>query len=400
MEEYFLQFDPVSLGLLGFCAVLLLVQLIVILIFHGRLAWYRGCANAADASRAATSPLPPLSVIISTRNQEHQLKSNLEAVLTQKYPVFEVVVVNDRSEDDTKWVLRDLELAHPHLKVVEIAEHVLSRQGKKFGVAMGIKAAQYDHVVLTDVDCTPASDQWLLHMGAAFAGSDSDGKTKKSASKTQIVIGYVPLQRRKGFLSTLIRFDHFYRSINYLAAALGRRAYMALGQNLAYEKELFFKGKGFASHIHVQAGYDDLFVNQHATRRNTRIVIHRDAHVWKPMPASSEAFFRERRLQREASRLYLGHHKFRLNMQCLMNVLFYLALLGTALWEPRLWPVLLGIYLLRLAFQFIIYMLIGRRLRVTRMFWFLPILDFIHTFHLGFRWYGRAKKSDGTLGSF
>src|SRR5690554_5276473 len=358
MEEYFLQFDPVSLGLLGFCAVLLLVQLIVILIFHGRLAWYRGSAGsasgvagssadgargdgeadgsganagagvagvsaadgaitAADASRAATAsrvsptasrvsptataPLPPLSVIISTRNQELQLKSNLEAVLTQKYPVFEVVVVNDRSEDDTKWVLRDLELAHPHLKVVEIAEHVLSRQGKKFGVAMGIKAAQYDHVVLTDVDCTPASDQWLLHMGAAFAGSDSDGKTKKSASKTQIVIGYVPLQRSKGFLSTLIRFDHFYRSINYLAAALGRRAYMALGQNLAYEKELFFKGKGFASHIHVQAGYDDLFVNQHATRRNTRIVIHRDAHVWKPMPASSEAFFQERRLQREAS---------------------------------------------------------------------------------------------------
>lgn len=397
MEEYFLQFDPLSLGLLGLCAVLLFAQLCVILIFHGRLAWFRSgssgakagaVASSLDDSAEAATNLPPLSVIISTRNQEEQLRSNLEAVLTQKYPLFEVVVVNDRSEDDTKWLLRDLELIHPHLKVVEIAEHVLSRQGKKFGVAMGIKAAQYDHVVLTDVDCTPASDQWLYHMGAAFGGS------------TQIVLGYVPLQRRKGFLSTLIRFDHFYRSINYLAAALGRRAYMALGQNMAYEKELFFQGKGFASHIHVQAGYDALFVNQHATRRNTRIVIHRDAHVWKPMPATSEAFFLQRRLQREATRLYLGRHKFRLNVQFLMNVFFYLALIGTAVWEPRLWPVLAGIYLFRLILQFIIYMLIGRRLRVTRMFWFWPILDLIHTFHLGFRWYGRAKKSDGTLGSF
>lgn len=383
MEEYFLQFDQWTLVLLGLCVFFLLMQLFVIVIFHGRLAWFK------NPPAASASTLPPLSVIISTRNQQDQLQSNLEAVLAQKYPQFEVVVVNDRSEDETKWLLRDLALEYPHLKVVDIAEHVLSRQGKKFGVAMGIKAAQFDHIVLTDVDCTPATDRWLTHIGAAF-----------DSPQTEIVLGYVPLERRKGFLNTLIRFDHFYRSISYLAAALGRGAYKGLGQNMAYLKDLFFQGKGFASHIHVQAGYDKLFVNQHATRRNTQIVIHRDAHVWKPMPASGEAFFLNRQLHREASRLYRGRHKFRLNMQMLSGVLFYLALIGTAIWEPTLWPVLLGIYLLRLILQFIIYMIIGRRLRVTRMFWFLPVLDLIHCFHLGFLWYGRARKSDGTLGSF
>lgn len=390
MEEYFLQFEGWILLPLGFCAVLLLTQLFIILVVHGPLAFHKSksIVEPNDQNPSDQVALPALSVIICTRNQENELKLNLISILEQQYPRFEVIVVNDRSDDDTKWVLRDLQALHPQLKVVEIAEHVLSRQGKKFGVAMGIKAAEFDHVVLTDVTCTPSSDRWLLHLG-----------TNLMYEGAEIVLGYVPLQRKKGGFSKLIRYAHFQLSVDYLAAALRGNAYMGLGQNMAYAKELFFQGKGFASHIHVSAGYDELFVNQHARHGNTRLAIHKDAHVWKPMEVSAEAFFIQRNLQREAARLYKGWDKFKLNLQVFSTVLFYVMLTAMVLAVPSTWPLVVGAYALRLLIQYLIYLPIAGKLRITRMMWFLPVLDLLHTFYLGLHWYGGAKKTNGALWS-
>src|SRR5690606_33138302 len=146
---------------------------------------------------------------------------------------------------DTKWILRDLSAQYPRLKTVEIAEHVTSQSGKKFGVAMGIKAAQYEHIVLTDVDCEISSKHWLSHLAAGFIDN------------RRIVLGYVPLKRKSGFLNALIRYEHFLRSVDYLSNALKGQAYTGFGQNMAFHKPLFFEGKGYAAHMHVPTGHDE-----------------------------------------------------------------------------------------------------------------------------------------------
>lgn len=356
--------NVILLGLAGFS---LLIQLYFILFIHGRLAFHKSKA----LSDTDLQELPALSVILCTRNEEHVLRDNLESILNQDYPDFEVIVVNDRSEDDTKWYLKDLSVEFKHLKAVEIAEHVLSTSGKKFGVAMGIKAAQHENLVLIDADCTPSSDQWLQHIGAAFG------------NQKEIVLGYVPLKRKKGFLNALIRFEHFIKSVDYLSFALKKNAFMGLGQNMAFAKSLFFKGKGFAAHIHVKSGYDELFVNQHATRNNTVIVIHKDAHIWKPMPRTFESYSIQRKFRKQATALFKGNHRFLLNLQALSAVLFYLSLLALVIIQPLTWPVAIAAYLFRLLIQYLIYIPIAGKLRITRMLWFLPVLDLFHTFYLG-----------------
>ncbi len=368
MDAYFLLLDQAGYFLFGGCLLLLLVQLYFILLIHGKLAFHK-TRNAESIRNDPAGPPLPLSVIICTRNHEQHLRDNLAAILEQDYPDFEVIVVNDRSEDDTKWLLRELEAAHPRLKVVEIAEHVLSQQGKKFGVAMGIKAATHEHLVFTDVDCIPATDQWLRHLSAGFT----------IGSGKEIVLGYVPLKRKKGLQSAMIRFGHFYQSINYLAFALNKNAYMGLGQNMAYSKELFFRGKGFASHIHVSSGYDDLMVNQHATRKNTAIAIHREAHVWRPMPKSQEEYRIQQKLHKQAVSLYRGKHRFQLKLQAVSAFLFYCGLLALLAYAPGAWPFVLGTYLIRLLVQYAIYIPIGRKLRITRTLWFLPVMDVLHS---------------------
>lgn len=369
MDQYLSLLDPVSYILLGGCLVLLLVQFYFILLVQGKLAFHKTRDAETLKSDPGINPVP-LSVIICVRNNEQNLHENLPAILEQDYPDFEVVVVNDRSEDDTKWVLRDMEAAYPRLKVVEIAEHVLSQQGKKFGVAMGIKAATHDHLVFTEIDCIPATDQWLAHLSAGFSGGN------------EIVLGYVPLKRKKGVQSALIRFEHFYRSINFLSFALNKNPYMGLGQNMAYSKELFFRGKGFASHIHLSSGYDDLMVNQHATRNNTAIAIHKEAHVWKPMPNSVEDYRINRKLRKQAMGLYRKKHRFQLKLQAVSAFLFYVGLLVFLAYNPSLWPLVLGIYLMRLLMQYAVYIPIGRKLRITRTLWYLPVMDALHSFKL------------------
>jgi biofilm PGA synthesis N-glycosyltransferase PgaC len=91
--------------------------------------------------------LEPISVIICAKNELENLKQNLLPFLEQDYPDFEVVVVNDCSNDGSDWFLRDLSLQHKNLKVVTINDHPRFKHGKKFAVTLGIKAAKNENLV-------------------------------------------------------------------------------------------------------------------------------------------------------------------------------------------------------------------------------------------------------------
>ncbi len=348
-----------SLYVIGGLGVLMLViQLYFILFIHGKLALLK------VTNEIVQQDLPPVSVIIWTRNEEDLLKQNLESILNQDYPDFEVVVVNDRSEDDSKWYLQELSAKYKRLHVTEIADHVLSRQGKKFGVAIGIKAAKHQHLVFTNADCRPASDQWLRHFGGGFLDQS-----------TEIILGYAPITKKKGLGNAFSRLLHYFRSINYLAFAVAGKPFSGAGQNLAFNKDLFFKGKGFASHIHVTSGYDELFVNQHATSHNTRVVVSPEAHVWQPSPKDAKDRKTRRNQDSAVFHQYKSVHKFMLNMQALTWLLWYVLLIVFILLFPQLWEWAVGVYVFRMLMAYLVYFPIARKLRITKMLWFFPILD-------------------------
>ncbi len=359
--ELFNQITGIAFFLLvGTCGLLLVFQLYYLLFVYSRLAFYK---KTPKQGKTAT---PPLSVIICARNEEENLRQNLSKILNQDYPQFEVILVNDFSEDDTKWLLKELCGQYHHLKVVEIAEHVRLKHGKKFAVTLGIKGAQYEHLVLTDADCVPQSDQWLRHMASAFG----DGE--------EIVLGYSPYIKKPGFLNTLIRFETFHTAMSYLSYALKGNAYMGVGRNLGYTKSLFFRGKGFAAHMHIPSGDDDLFVNQNATPHNTTICIHAEAQVWSEPKATFLAYSRQKTRHAGASKAYKSSHRRMLTTQLTSAFLFYVFAILTVTLYPQYWYVPLGIYLFRLFVQVIIYFPIMRKLQVKGLIWGLPVLDAVY----------------------
>ena len=209
--------------------------------------------------------LEPISVVICAKNEDENLTEFLPRVLTQDYPNFEVIVVNDCSWDNTENVIDEFAKIFPNLKKVSIKEDAYYKHGKKFAILVGIKATTHNKMVFIDADCYPASDQWLKEMAMGFG------------APKEIVLGYGAYEKQKGFLNKLIRFDTFMIATNYLSAAIKGKAYMGVGRNLAYTRELFYKQKGFSNHYHINSGDDDLFVNHAATKDNVNVVIDKNA---------------------------------------------------------------------------------------------------------------------------
>lgn len=348
----------VLLSLLSIC---FLIQLYYIL-KQRRLAFYH---PDTELKRSVI----PVSVIISARNEERNLAENLPGILEQNYPDFEVVVVNDCSHDDSEEVLKELGKKYPRLKVVTVTENDRFKTGKKFALTMGIKAAKNEHLLFTDADCKPASTDWISRMASNF----TDG--------AEIVLGYAPYYPAGNFVNALIRFETIRTGGNYLSYALAGDPYMGVGRNLAYTKTLFFSNKGFASHMHIFSGDDDLFVNENATPDNTAVELNPDAFTFSPAKTTFGALYRQKRRHMGVGKLYKGRHRRMLSLDAITGFLFYVLLAACLIF--RAFPlVALSLYGIRLVCQLIIYYKIFGKLNGKNLIWYLPVFDLVYYIYL------------------
>ncbi|GGH77311.1 glycosyltransferase [Phaeocystidibacter marisrubri] len=242
--------------------------------------------------------LPPVSVIVVGRNEAENFKKYLPTILHQDYPNFEVIAVNDMSSDDSIDVLEEMQKEHDHLRIVRVPENDHFWHGKKYGLALGIKAAQNEHLLLTDADCYPSSPDWIREMISGFMG----GK--------EIVLGYGDVIKTKGVVNALSRFETVQTALQYFAWNFWGMPYMGVGRNLAYRKSLWFEQNGFIKHIHVPSGDDDLFVNSAAKRGKVGVVAKDTAHTLTESKETWKEWITQKRRHFSTSTLYKPHHKF------------------------------------------------------------------------------------------
>ena len=246
-------FNQVTFIVLVIFAAAWLVQMFYHWILFRRLAFYKKKERSVSQE--------PVSVIVCARDAYEYLIDLIPAVLSQDYPDFELVIVNDCSQDDTEEYLKDLARNNPKINLVNLTQNLNFFHGKKFPLSMGIKSAKHDLLLLTDADCIPSTNQWIKEMVATYNDN------------TEIVVAYGPYFERKGLLNKLVRFDTLYIAMQYMSLALAKKPYMGVGRNLSYRKSTFIKNKGFTSHYNIPSGDDDLFISQVANKRNTGVYV-------------------------------------------------------------------------------------------------------------------------------
>lgn len=343
-------YNRLSFYILACFVLMLLIQLCIHWIRFSRLAFFKRYPR-----QKFDSELEPVSVVVCARDAYEQLIELIPALLRQNYPNFEIVVVNDCSDDETEEYLKDLQRNEPRVKPVQLRQHLNFFNGKKFPLSMGIKSATYDLLVLTDADCMPSSEDWLRSMVSCYG------------ERTAVVIGYSPFRYVKGLLNKLIRFDAFQSGMLYLSAALAGKPYMGVGRNLSYRKRLFFENKGFTSHYTTPAGDDDVFISQVATKHNTKVCIDAENTVVATPTSSFWQWVRQRcnkystiKMHRADTRTFMALHYW---SQFLFYVcfvaLFFLSpaftLASDLPYQAYYFPVLVFLFLLRYGSQLVLY---------------------------------------------
>jgi cellulose synthase/poly-beta-1,6-N-acetylglucosamine synthase-like glycosyltransferase len=337
--------------------------------------------KTGNHKQPTTGSVKPVSVVIAARNEEKNLLENVPKIMAQQHPQFEVIIVNDSSWDDTAEVLKALSLSYPQLHVIHIDEEKQNMQGKKFAITLGIKAAKNDIILLTDADCEPASDRWILEM------------TSHINDREQLVLGFSPYERTEGWLNRLIRFDTLIIACHYLGYARSGKPYMGVGRNLAYDKDLFFKIGGFKSHYSIASGDDDLFVNQVATAFNTRVVATPDSQTISEPKHTWSAWFTQKRRHFTTSGMYKTSHKLMLLMWPFSFVLM-LATAPLAIYFHTYTLFIIGGLFLRYLAQIAILHRISAKLAVSRdIAWLAPLLEIqLHTINLGLYFINLLRK--------
>ena len=349
-------FDFPGIVFLVFCFVVL-VQLLFLFLVNFRLLKHK--------PKEKLQKLPPVTVIICARNEEDNLFKNLPLILGQDYPDFEVIVVNDQSVDDSRHIIQAFQKKYTNLRLIEMEKNKHRRFGKKVPLTVGIKGAKYEKLAFTDADCQPRSKQWLKHLVANY----TEGK--------EIVIGYGAYEKQKGFLNKFIRFDTTSIAANYLGAAKLGRPYMAVGRNMSYLKETFFKVDGFRKHYHIQSGDDDLFMQDTAERRNVAIELHPESFVYSTPKTSWGDWIRQKQ------RHYTTAGEYRLINKLFLGIfpasmLLMLVSLVILLFNYQWWAFVLAVFGLRILLYWLINGLLFRKLEMGDLVALYPFYELMH----------------------
>ena len=301
-----------------------------------------------------------ISVVVCGYNEEQNWESLVDKLLIQDYPNFEIVLVNDQSTDNTKFIFKQWK-NNPKIKLVDIREDIKKGLGKKFALTLGIKAAKYDYILLTDADCYPRDRFWISTMAKHFVNKN-------------IILGYGAYEKHKGLLNKLIRFDTFQVAMQYLSYSLIGKTYMGVGRNLAYKKSLFFDNKGFATHLHLPSGDDDLFIKEVATYNNTAISIEHSSHTLSVPKLNWKSWIRQKSRHLTTGVYYKNYHKIMLGSWTLSQILFWLLFLVLLCWQHFVY-LIISLFLIRLVVQMLISYFIMIKLNEKDLIFLYPILE-------------------------
>ena len=269
--------------------------------------------HAGDQLDLFSDDVRGVSVIVAAKNEAGNLRAYLSSLLEQDYPMYEVIVVDDGSEDDTRQILDDYMLHYPRLRRTFVPQQARIISSKKLALTLGIKAARFDYLLFTDADCRPSSKLWIWEMMKGFDQSED----------TDVVLGFGAYFQGKGLLNRLIRYDTLFNGLHYIGAARCNHPYMGVGRNLAYKKEWFFSHNGFSPYIGEMAGDDDLIVNHYATGQRTATVTCPNSLTWSATKRTWAEWWHQRRRHLSVSPHYTFWSRFRLGIEPVTRAFWY-----------------------------------------------------------------------------
>jgi cellulose synthase/poly-beta-1,6-N-acetylglucosamine synthase-like glycosyltransferase len=284
--------------------ILIIIRWFLILAAAFYLAVHLGLTIGLKRCKQTKSPLQPfVSIIVAARNEERTIGLLLDCLSQQTYTHLELIIVNDRSIDNTAAIIADFQKKNPAIKRIDIATVPSDMPAKKNALRAGINASKGEILCFTDADCFPPPT-WIEELVRQFE------------PEVGFVAGYSPytIPSNKTITNGILRKIFFkfiayeeFRAAIWSSGAIGwNLGWLCTGRNLAYRRKVYDEVGGFEKIKQSISGDDDLFLQlvRKQTDWEIRYVKTRESFVPTVPPADFRSFVEQRKRHFSASKVF------------------------------------------------------------------------------------------------
>ena len=332
-------------------AILILPYFVVLLILYRSLRKIKIFDVLKD-------PKTFVSVVIACRNEQKKLPGLLNYIATQSYPenLFEVIIVNDNSEDKTYEIAAEFKGISNFLSINN------RDVGKKQALRTGINAARGKLIITTDADCIMGKD-WIRTIAAFY-----------EMNKEDLIICPVQIESIAGFFKKLEELEFLSLQGITAASALHGDPTMCNGANLAFTKEAYLTHSDNL-HDEISSG-DDIFL-LHSLKEENRSKISwlesPDALVITKSSSTLSSFLKQRSRWISKGRAYKDRYTIVLGIVTFVGVILQISyLILSSIYPSFIW-VFLAVLVLKSIPDFLILLNTSARYGSRKLMrWFLP----------------------------
>lgn len=359
--------------------IFLLIFLILLLIYSFLIDFYRRSWNQIPVYNIEDVNDVKVSVIIAVRNEENNIEGLISLLINQNFPkdLYEVIVVDDHSSDETVNILQSLKSEHLSIVKIQLPDGVSS---KKKAIEAGIKAAKGILIITTDADCRMNSS-WIRSYASFY---------KKTGAS--FIAAPVIMDKQNTFRDIFQALDFLAMQAITGASVHKRFHTMCNGANLAYTKQAFIEVNGFEGIDEIPSGDDMLLMHKIFTRNPDKVMYMKNKEaIIATYPEASWKNFIHQRIRWASKAVHFKDKRifYVLLLTYLLNVCFIVLSIGAIInvsWVSFLLMFILAKILIEFPFINAAAIFFGQQ-RLMNYFPFLQPVHIVYVIVSG--WLGR-----------
>jgi len=235
--------------LLAAISLVFLIQIYYLLRYYLKLARHKD-----DSPNQNTNQV---TIIIPVRNEEERIRKILDNFTAQQFDDYQLLAINEHSEDNTYEILNVLAETNPKLKVTTLSQEI--RFSGKQAINIGLKGASSPWILLLTPFSGPINPVWLEKLNAIIS------------PETEAVIGYTNVERAKGFRNLLCRLERFNQFMISGAWTLAGKPFVFNENNILFKKSMYFDTLGFRHKLNRNFANLELIFNENFKKGKVKL---------------------------------------------------------------------------------------------------------------------------------
>jgi len=335
-----------DLVLLASVSLVFLIQIYFLLSHYLKLAIHKDNPLSENSNQ--------VTIIVPVRNEEERIREILNNFVEQQFDDYQILVINEHSEDNTYEILNVLTETNPRLKVTSLSQEI--RFSGKQAINIGLKGASSPWILLLTSFSGKINPVWLAKLNNLIA------------PETEAVIAYTNLEKAKGFRNLLCRLERFNQFMISGAWTLAGKPFVFNETNILFKKSLYFDTQGFRQKLNRNFANLELIFNENFKKGKVRVTTNPELAVREHIEDDRGDHLKLLKKGVQIRQSLMWSKKFSLFLDDLTRVLLPVLTTILIILHTEYWITFLTLPLIYIILQLIVVRMLLNRLNERKIF--------------------------------